>query len=36
MRFEVLVTEDVLRDLKEIHDHIAERDAAGKIARLRA
>ena len=28
MRFEVLVTEDALRDLEEIHDYIAEHDAA--------
>lgn len=28
MRFEVLVTEDALRDVEEIHDYIAELDAA--------
>jgi toxin ParE1/3/4 len=28
MRFGVLVTEDALRDLEEIHDYIAENDAA--------
>ena len=28
MRFEVLVTEDALRDLEEIHDYIAEHDAS--------
>ena len=28
MRFEVLLTDDALRDLEEIHDYIAEHDAA--------
>lgn len=28
MRFEVLLTEDAIRDLEEIHDYIAEHDAA--------
>ena len=30
MRFEVLLTEDALRDLEEICDYIAEHDAPGK------
>ena len=34
MRFKVLVTEDALRDLEEIHDYIAEHDAAANASYL--
>jgi len=34
VRFEVLVTEDAARDLREIYDYIAEHDAPGKAVHV--